>query len=88
MSPSGQVRSRGANQLARKIFGQRLKDDYGDTYHLVVQCRRIWSTSTPTQAFGLAVALWRDEDQRAIYDELRARVEVPVEVPIEIELRR
>lgn len=89
LAPSGQVRSRGANQLARIRFGQRLKDEYGDTYHLVVQCRRVWSSlSSPRQSFGLAVALWRDEDQPAIYDELRARVEAPVEVPVEIELRR
>jgi hypothetical protein len=88
MSPSGQVRSRGANQLGRKRFSQRLKDDFGDTYHLVVQCRRVWPTSTPMQTYGLAVALWRDEDQPAIYDEIRTRVEVPIEVPVEIELRR
>ncbi len=82
LSPSGQVRSRGANQLGRKRFGQRLKDGDGDTYHLVVQCRRVWASSTFRQSFGVAVALWRDEDQGEIYDELRARVEVPVEIEI------
>lgn len=82
LSPSNRARSRGANQLGRKRFGQRLRDDDGDTYHLVVQCRRAWASSTFRQSFGLAVALWRDEDQAEIYDELRARVEVPVEIEI------
>jgi hypothetical protein len=87
LAPSGRVRSRGANQLGRKRFGQRLPDGDGDTYHLVVQCRRVWAANTFRQSFGLAVALWRDEGQPAIYDEIKARVEIPVEVPIEIEIR-
>jgi subtilisin family serine protease len=91
LSPSGRVRSRGANQLGRIRFGQRLRDDDGDTYHLVVQCRQVWPSATSAgfrQSFGLAVALWRDEDHPPIYEELRARAEVSVEVPIEIEVRR
>jgi hypothetical protein len=59
-----------------------------DTYHLVVQCRRVWAANTFRQSFGLAVALWRDEGQPAIYDEIKARVEIRVEVPIEIEIPR
>jgi hypothetical protein len=88
LTPSGQRRARGANQLGRKVFTQRLRDEDGETYHLVVQCRRVWASSTFAQSFGLAVALWRDDDQPSIYDEIRARVEVPIEVPIEIEIRR
>jgi len=88
LSPSGLIRSRGANQLARKRFGQRLPDGDGDTYHLVVQCRRVWASKSFRQSFGLAVALWRDEGQPEIYNEIKARVELPVELPVEIEIRR
>lgn len=88
LSPSGLIRSRGANQLARRRFGQRLPNGDGDTYHLVVQCRRVWASKSFRQSFGLAVALWRDEGQPEIYNEIKARVELPVELPVEIEIRR
>jgi Subtilase family len=91
LSPSGRVRSRGANQLGRIRFGQRLRNEDGDTYHLVVQCRQVWPSAAPAgfrQSFGLAVTLWRDEDRPPIYEELRARAQVAVEVPVEIEVRR
>jgi subtilisin family serine protease len=88
LSPNVQVRSRGANQLGRVRISQRLPDGDGDSYHLVVQCRRVWASSTFNQSFAIAVALSRDEDHPPIYEELRARTRVAVEVPIEIELRR
>ena len=88
LSPSGLARSRGANQLARKRFAQRLPDGDGDTYHLVVQCRRVWASTSFRQSFGVAVALWRDEGHAEIYNEIKARIEVPIEVPVEIEIRR
>ena len=59
LTPSVTVRSRGANQFGRKTFGQRIPDDDGDTFHLVVQCQSVWSFPGIThQSFGLAVALW------------------------------
>ena len=88
LSPNGQARSRGANQLGRVRISQRLPDGDGETYHLVVQCRRVWASSTFSQSFAIAVALSRDEAHPPIYEELRARTRVAVEVPVEIELRR
>lgn len=88
LAPNVQVRSRGANQLGRVRISQRLPDGDGETYHLVVQCRRVWASSTFTQSFAIAVALSRDEAHPPIYEELRARTRVAVEVPVEIELRR
>ena len=88
LSPNVQIRSRGTNQLGRVRIAQRLPDGDGETYHLVVQCRRVWASSTFSQSFAIAVALSRDEAHPPIYEELRARTRVAVEVPIEIELRR
>jgi hypothetical protein len=88
LSPSGQIRSRGANQLGRVTIAQRLPDGDGETYHLVVQCRGVWASSTFSQSFAIAVALSRDEAHPPIYEELRTRTRVAVEVPVEIELRR
>jgi subtilisin family serine protease len=83
LDPSNRARSRGANQLARRAIGQRIPEEDGDTFHLVVQCRSVWPAPGVTdQAFGLAVALWRDQEHAPIYDELRARVEVPVEIEV------
>ena len=88
LSPNVQIRSRGANQLGRVRLAQRLPDGDGETYHLVVQCRSVWASSTFSQSFAIAVALSRDEAHPPIYEELRARTRVAVEVPVEIELRR
>jgi subtilisin family serine protease len=88
LSPNVQIRSRGANQLGRVRIAQRLPDGDGETYHLVVQCRSVWASSTFSQSFAIAVALSRDEAHPPIYEELRARTRVAVEVPVEIELRR
>ena len=88
LSPSGQIRSRGANQLGRVRIAQRLPEGNGDSYHLVVQCRRVWASNTASQSFAIAVALSRDEEHAPIYEELRARTQLAVEAPVEIELRR
>jgi subtilisin family serine protease len=82
-APPGKARSKGANQLGRKILSQRLRGDDGNTYHLVVQCRRRWAPEEAQQRYALAVCLWRSEDRAEIYDEIRGRVELPVEVEIE-----
>jgi len=82
LTPTTTVRSRGANQLARKVFAQRLREEDGDTFHLVVQCTSLWRANTDTQSFGLAVALWRSEQHPEIYEEIRARVEIPVEIEV------
>ena len=88
LSPNGQIRSRGAHQLGRVRIARRLPEDDGDRYHLVVQCRRVWASSTSSQSFAIAVALSRDEQHAPIYEELCARTQLAVEVPVEIELRR
>lgn len=82
LMPKAQARSRGANQLGRKVFSQRLSEEDGDTFHLVLQCSSLWRETTTPQRFGLAVALWRSEDHAEIYHEIRARVEIPVEIEV------
>lgn len=82
LTPKAQARSRGANQLGRKVFSQRLTEEDGDAFHLVVQCRSLWRGVSGTQKFGLAVALWRSDGSPEIYNEIRARVEVPVEIQV------
>ncbi len=82
LTPTAQARSRGANQLGRKVFSQRLTEQDGDTFHLVVQCSSLWRGTAGVQAFGIAVALWRDEGQPEIYQEIRMRVQLPVEIEV------
>ncbi|HVF74258.1 MAG TPA: S8 family peptidase [Acidimicrobiales bacterium] len=87
MSPSTTVRSRGANQLGRVVFSQRLDRDRHTPMHLVVRNLNRWDDSTATQPYALALALWRTESHGELYAELEARLETVVEVPVEIELR-
>ncbi len=86
MSPSPTIRSRGANQLARVTFAQRLDRATHDPMFLVVRNVNRWDDSTATQPYAISAALWRAEDKREVYEELEAQLEAVVELPLEIEL--
>lgn len=82
LTPKTQTRSRAANQLGRKVFSQRFDEEDGNTFHLIVQSRSTWQNLSGKQSFGLAVALWRSESHSEIYNEIRARVEIPIEIEV------
>lgn len=84
LSPPPTVRSRGTNQLGRRVLRQRLPNEHGTSYFLVVKNTNQWAPEESSQSYALCVVLHRDEDRTPIYAELQARIEVPVEV----ELRR
>jgi pimeloyl-ACP methyl ester carboxylesterase len=84
--PASAIRSRGANQLARATFGQRLDPDRHEPTFLVVRNVNRWDDSTAKQPYAIAVALWRSEAHGQLYVDLEARLEAVVELPVEIEL--
>ena len=86
MSPSPTIRSRGANQLARVTFAQRLDRATHDPMFLVVRNVNRWDDPTATQPYAICAALWRTENEREVYGELEAQLEAVVELPLEIEL--
>ena len=86
LEPSVTARSRGANQLGRKIFSRRLDPDMDSPMHLVVQNINRWDDDGAEQPYALTVALWRDENQPELHAELRDQLEAVVEVPVEIEI--
>jgi subtilisin family serine protease len=86
LAPPTQIASRGANQLGRVTFGQRLDPDRHSPTFLVVRNVNRWDDATGTQPYAVAVALWRTEEQPELYAELEARLEAVIEVPVEIEL--
>lgn len=86
LNPPTQVRSRGANQLGRKVFSQRLNAERDSPMYLVVRNINHWDDSTGSKPYAVAVALWRDEDRSEIHAELEAQLEAVVELPVEVEL--
>ncbi|GAA3164074.1 S8 family peptidase [Blastococcus jejuensis] len=82
--PSTQWRSRGANQVGRLRFSQRLDDKRGLDLIFAVKSTNLWATPDSLQNYALAIALERDEDHRAIYAELRATIEQAIELTAEI----
>lgn len=86
MSPAPTVRSRGANQLARTTFTQRLDRATHDPMFLVVRNVNRWDDPTATQPYAISAALWRTENDPELYAELEAQLETIVELPLEIEL--
>ena len=85
--PTTQTRSRGANQLGRKIFHRRL-DASDDPMFLVVRNTNRWDDDDAEQSYALAVALWRDDGQPELHAELQALLEAVVEIPVEIEIEQ
>jgi hypothetical protein len=86
LEPSTQVRSRGANQLGRRVFSQRLKPERDDPMFIVVRNTNRWEDSGATEHYSLSVALWRDDDHQGLHAELEAQLEAVVELPVEVEL--
>lgn len=86
LDPSTQVRSRGANQLGRRVFSQRLDPERDCPMYLVVRSINRWDDSTGSEDYALAMALWRDEDRFELHAELEAQLEAVVEIEVEIEL--
>ena len=86
LGPAVTVRSRGANQLGRCTFSQRLNADRHDPAFLVVRNVNRWDDDAQTQGYALAVAMWRTDDHGELFAELEAKLESVIEVPIEIEL--
>ena len=84
--PTTQTRSRGANQLGRKVFHQRLDASTDNPMFLVVRNINRWDDDAARQPYALAVALWRDEGQPELHAELQALLEAAVEISVEIEL--
>lgn len=86
MTPSSVSRSAGANQLGRIVFRQRLDAERHTPLIIVVRNVNRWDDDTATQPYALAVAMWRSPDQPDLYAEIRAQLEVVVEVPVEVQL--
>ena len=86
LTPSTTVRSRGANQLGRKVFHQRLDEDKHSPIHLVVRNVNRWGDPDGHERYAVAVALWRDEHKPELHAELAAELEAVVEVEAEIEV--
>jgi len=87
LMPTTQIRSRGANQLGRKVFHYRLNASDKPRF-LVVRNINRWDDDTAQQQYALAVALWRDEGQPELHAELEALLEAVVEIPVEIEIEQ
>jgi len=88
LEPATQTRSRGANQLGRKVFHQRLKESTDEPMFLIVKNTNRWDDDKMKQSYALAVTLWRDENQPELHAELQAILEAEIEIPIEIEIEQ
>lgn len=86
LDPPTQVRSRGANQLGRKVFAQRLDAERDCPMFIVVRNINRWEDQTAKEPYALSVALWRDEGHQELHAELEAQLEAVVELPVEVEL--
>jgi hypothetical protein len=86
LDPPTQVRSRGANQLGRRVFAQRLDADRDCPMFLVVRNINRWEDVTASEPYALSVALWRDEGHHELHAELEAQLEAIIELPVEVEL--
>ena len=86
LKPSASIRSRGANQVGRAIFPQRLDPDRHAPLYLVLRNVNWWDDPTSTQPYAIALAMWRTESQQGLYAELEARLQAVIELPVEIEL--
>jgi len=86
LDPPATMRSRGANQLGRKQFAQRLDQSrHGNSWLLVVKNTNYWATPGTMQQYAVAVAFSRDASHREIYADLEARVRIPIAVEVEIQ---
>jgi hypothetical protein len=54
--------------------------------YIVVRDVNRWEDESASQAYALAVSLWRSADQAEVYAELEAQLEAVVELEVEIEV--
>jgi hypothetical protein len=74
--PGPTIRDRGTLQRARLTMRQNLRDEYGDTYFLVVRCERKWSGEEDApQRFSVVVEIGHPTVNR-LYERIRERVRV------------
>ncbi|MFE6801531.1 S8 family peptidase [Streptomyces sp. NPDC057681] len=76
LDPAQNVRSLGANQLARKSWQNSLPrfNDFPNDFFVVVQSLNRWAPPTFMQSYALTVRLWVDEKLPPIYEEVRTKV--------------
>jgi hypothetical protein len=86
LTPSSRIRSAGANQLGRIQFQTRLDRERHTPMYIVVRDVNRWEDESASQAYALAVSLWRSADQAEVYAELEAQLEAVVELEVEIEV--
>lgn len=86
LDPPRTTRSRGANQVGRKIFHQRLRSERDSPLYVVVRSLNRWDDPDGEESYGLALGLWRSEDQGEIHAELEVELESVIEVPLEVEV--
>jgi hypothetical protein len=86
LTPSSRIRSAGANQLGRIEFRSRLNLERDTPMFVVVRDLNRWEDDTATQAYALAVAMWRSAEHGELYAELEAQLEAVAELELEIEL--
>jgi hypothetical protein len=84
--PPTQTRSRGANQLGRKVFRQKFQADRDTPMYLVIRNVNRWDDPQGGERYGLALSLWRDEHHAEVHTELEHQLEAVVELPVEIEI--
>ncbi|MHB8288804.1 MAG: S8 family peptidase [Acidimicrobiales bacterium] len=86
LQPSNTIRRRWTNQLGRVEFAHKLDPTRHAPTFLAVRNVNRWDDTTATQNYGLAITLWRTEDQPELYAELEAQLEVVLEIPTQVEL--
>lgn len=86
LEPSVTARSRGANQLGRKVFKRRFDNATDIPMFLVIRNINRWDDDGAEQFYAISVALWRDEKHPELHAELQAQLEAIVEIPVEIEI--
>jgi hypothetical protein len=82
LQPADSFRSRGAHVFGTLEHRQRLRPEDGREYIVAVQNVNRWEASGALQAYALAVALERDRDREPIYAELRAALQVELQVEV------
>lgn len=74
--PTPTVREKGTLQKATFRMARNPKNDYGDTYYLVVRCERRWARDDEgPQRFALVVEM-RHQTDIQLYERIRERVRV------------
>jgi hypothetical protein len=83
LRPSTAMSSDSANILMRRRLPQRLGPAERPVFHLAIRSTARWSPAETADAFAVALALGHDKSGIDLHTELRAQLEVPVEVELE-----